>query len=69
MHASCSLRFWTAGKKEGDERGEEKGEEEEEEEEGGQSKERRMMKMKVKKVMGKHTGERFFEEPRGDQST
>ena len=67
MHASFSLRLWTAGKKEGGERGEEKGEEEEEE--GGQSKERRMMKVRMVKVVGKRTGERFFEEPRGDQST
>lgn len=60
MHASCSLRFWPVGKKEGGEKGEEKGEEEEEE--GGQSRERMMR-------MGGRSGERFYVEPRGDRST
>ena len=62
MHASCSLRFLTVGKKEGGERGEEKGEEEEEE--GGQGKESRMMQ-----VVRDRTGERFYVGPRGDRST
>ena len=65
MHASCFLRFLTAGEKERGAKGEEKGEKEEEG--GGQSKERRMVR--VKKVVGKRTGERFFVGPRGDRST